>query len=411
MKYDSIKTLPKGLVDDVAKFLKGGVVEEVEELDEARGVDHQKMVEKLKKQIEDHTDKLGLAKEKRKMRNSYHKSAQGDAEMKISKKISDLSSQLDFHQRALKESAECLDEISKGTLGSYAKKAIDQAGAFKAGADSLEKAASDYRSKELADTAGKMRSKQFNRTQGAKKAIDKLTKEGNDLDDYLVIDEDFNVGIILDIVNENLVEIMFDDEVRVLALEDVHLEEVEQLDEVSKETLQSYTQKAKADPAFEKKKGKPSKITVAVRAKREKGLASAKEKLQAILRKESDAHHKEMSKLANKTNDHFHKESHKILEKHGFNKVASGPGVDTYIHPHENGHISTISIARGNDDAASYGSAARATNSKGSSWGAHYAHSGIWDGKSHEKHMNEMMPKFENHVIDVKNNTDSPHSW
>ena len=122
---------------------KGGTCPALKEdvnLDEARAVNHQKKIESLEKKIKDHRDRLSLARERRKMRANYHKSAQGDAEMRISSKISELERQLWAHQQALKEGynhknvtvhayvsesvdAEQIDELSTEKLLAYKKKA------------------------------------------------------------------------------------------------------------------------------------------------------------------------------------------------------------------------------------------------------------------------------------------------
>lgn len=350
MKYDSIKSLPKGLVEDVAKFLKREPIDVVEE-------------------------------------------------------------------------AEQLDELDKKTLGSYIKKAVDQVPAYKAGADSLEKAAGEYRSKELSDTAQKLRVKQFNRSVGIKKAADKLS-EDVDLEDLLFVDEDFNIGVVVGLT-EDVAEVMFGDEIVNLDTAAVVFEEVEQLDEVSKETLKGYYKKAKADPAFDKKKGKPSKVTVAIRAKREKGIASAKEKLQSILKAESEAAQAHAKKLNAKLDAHFESEAPKILKKHGYEPIHTGVNenryaneqnkvthLTTYVKKHDNGHVTMITMHK--KPLSHFGSSAheaKAVSSRGSSFSGHGAHYGVYDQAGHDAHMTDMMPKFEQHVMNVKAHGDADGSW
>lgn len=53
----------------------------------------------------------------------------------------------------------------------------------------------------------------------------------------------------------------------------------------------------------------------------------------------------------------------------------------------------------------------RAVNSKGTSYSSHNSHGSIWDKKDHDKHMNEMMPNFESHVIKVKNDAGNKSNW
>lgn len=325
--------------------------------------------------------------------------------------------------KAVKEDAESeegeqIDELSRKTLGSYAKKAMDHTAAYKAGADSLEKAASDYRSKELSATAGNLRRKQVNRSEGAKKAIDRLTKE--ELDQFIIHDDEFGLGDILD-MNENFTEVMFEEGIVTFNTSDIFVEEVESLDELSKATLQSYSAKAKADPAFDKKKGKPSKATVAVRAKRTAGVEHAKAKLSAIISKEHEARSAEIKKHVNKLGDHFDKEAPKILAKHGFTKSAEGvhgeeghqKHVSTWTKGHPNGHVSIISIHKKLGDSHFGGGKhdVRAVNSKGTSYSSHTSHGFVYDQKDADQHHTDMMPKFENHVIKVKNDTENHRDW
>lgn len=358
MNHDAIKSLPKGLIDDVAKFMRGERVAAVETLAED----------------------------------------------------------------------EQLDEVSKKTLGSYIKKAVTDSHVKLASAHRFADASQISRDPEdktkFAEKSAMKYTKHQNRVDGIKKAADKLTKEEvEDLDDLVAFNEDLEVGVFLSIT-EDAAEIMFGDSIVTLDTADIMFEDVEQLDELSKDTMKSYVKKAQADPAFEKKKGKPSKTTVAIRAKREKGMASAKEKLQAIVKAENEAHYKHAKKLHGKLDDHFEAEAPKILKKHGFDEVHAGVHKDpygegkdkhirTFIHKHDNGHVSIMALHKelGDRNFSSSNHNARALNTKGASYSAHSAHFGVYDDKDHDAHMTTMMPKFEQHVIKVKEDGANSGNW
>lgn len=260
-------------------------------------------------------------------------------------------------KKKLKEDSEQIDELSKKTLGSYIKKAGEDLEGHNAATRHTEKALKDiphgtHARSDMRKTFVNSLRKSDNRKKGINTAIDKLTKEELEDNDVIAIyNEEFGLGELL-AINEDTIEVMFAEGVVVVEDADLVIEDVEDLSEVSKETLRAYTKKAEADPAFAKKKGKPSKATVAVRAKRTAGIEAAKAKLQAIVKKESDAHMAEVAKHKKSLSAHFEKEAPKILAKHGYTKAAEGihgdhgdeKHVTTYIQGHDNGHVSTISI-------------------------------------------------------------------
>lgn len=321
-----------------------------------------------------------------------------------------------------------IDELSKGTLASYAKKAMHgqkeadrRATAYSDMAHDDMKRGEPEGAREFAKMAVKHITRSANRRAGVIRAIDKLAKEELEQNDVVAVyNEDYGLGHLL-AVNEDTIEVMFEEGVVVVENESLVVEDVEDLNELSKDTLNSYTKKAQADPAFEKKKGKPSKATVAVRAKRTSGLEAAKAKLHAIAKKESEARAAEMAKHKANLGAHFEKEAPKILAKHGYKKVAEGihgdegyeKHVATYVKGHENGHVSTISIQKKQkpDSWSSGEHEVRAVNSKGTSYSSHQSHGMVWDKKDHDKHMTDMMPNFESHVIKVKNDTDNKSNW
>lgn len=310
----------------------------------------------------------------------------------------------------IKEEVEQIDELSKGTLKSYMKKAdayVTKHGYNPATASSDPK---------VVDKVDKREKIQFN----LKKRLAKEEFE----EDIFILDEQYGVGAVLGF-NEDTVTVVFEGHVEEYDADDVALvEELVDLQELSKDTLKSYVGKAKADPAFEKKKGKPAKTTVAIRAKRTAGLENAKARLQAIVKKESEAHMEHAKKLRNKLDSHFESEAPKILAKHGYEKIHSGTFKDpygegkdthisTYVKKHDNGHVTMFAMHKkgGTDHYGSSAHEAKATSTKGSSFSGHTPHYSVWDDKDHEKLMTDMMPKFEQHVIHVKEHGDNNSSW
>ena len=104
--------------------------------------------------------------------------------------------------------------------------------------------------------------------------------------EYFIVDDEFGLGEILDI-NEDTAQVVFEGQIVEFDVDSILVEDVEQIDELSKDTITSYMSKAKDGIASTVKKGKPSKATVALRTKRTDGLENAKKKLTAILSKEN----------------------------------------------------------------------------------------------------------------------------
>ena len=163
------------------------------------------------------------------------------------------------------------------------------------------------------------------------------------LEDFLIVNEEFGEGSILD-TTDKYAEIMFEHGIERIDLESIIVEEVESLDVVSKETLVSYKNKANAQVDATKKRGKPSSTTIALRAKRRAGLEAAEDRLHKIRSAERAKHEEESKSLGKSLDDHFAKEAPKILAKHGFEKVHDHANQKTYIHKHENGHATMISL-------------------------------------------------------------------
>lgn len=100
--------------------------------------------------------------------------------------------------------------------------------------------------------------------------------------------------------------------------------EMEQLDEISAKTLQSYSQKNKADPKRVKTRGPTSKTQKAHIEKRDAGLAKARAKLDKHYDaedKKAEANHKEVI-------NHVHENMHDALSHHGYKHIG---GDDNHV--------------------------------------------------------------------------------
>lgn len=104
-------------------------------------------------------------------------------------------------------------------------------------------------------------------------------------------------------------------------------EEVEQIDELSTDTLEKYRTAAKKDPAFEKRKGKISAARKTVMAKRTKGIETANKKISAGHKKEWDEH----KAVQNAVTEHLKNNAGKILQKHGFTKLVDNEKRGVYV--------------------------------------------------------------------------------
>lgn len=182
--------------------------------------------------------------------------------------------------KTMSEGTEDLIELSRKTLGDYIKRAVPDAEKRKEDAVALSKLGHDMKkldgNHEMGDRmharAGQEIGKAVNRRIGINRATDRLVKE-----------------------------------------------DVEQIDELSNDTMQAYRKKAKEDPAFEKRKGKVSAVRKAIQAKRTKGMETATKKINA----RSESEWNEHSKVRDAVTHHMRTEgAAKILGKHGFKKAA-----------------------------------------------------------------------------------------
>lgn len=293
--------LSKGLIEAALGVMKGEVKqpeiettqeikEDVEQIDEISKKTLGSYIKAASKENDYNIANSGSLHRAKKDTN-YEKRKAG-----INKAVDKLTKEeaLDTEDEAILESIteeeiEQLDEISKATLGSYVKKASRQA----AQSQSYQTRADIDGDHEASSREMKFR---WKRNAGINKAVDKLTKENVEFSEEE-----------LAWIEENLSE--------------------EQINEVSKETLQSYVKKAKADPSFEKGKGRPSASKIKTQAKRTSGLETAKAKLGKIADKEyaeHKAHHAELIK-------HVRDNAHDVLTSHGYHKLGGDEHHSLYM--------------------------------------------------------------------------------
>lgn len=328
---------------------------------------------------------------------------------------------------------EQIDELKSSTLRSYISKVKDKIDDLEDEGDyqnhfgdseyarkhTFAKAGQHRASKSLANMKIRRREDEAEHAEWeAKKAREKVTEDAEY--DYTFVDEFGRIVEALD-MNEDFVELMFAEGVERISTEDILAEDIEDLEELNKDTLRAYTKGAEASVAATKKKGKPSKAVVALRTKRGKGLENAKAKLQAIIKKESDAHMAQVAAIHTDHDKHFEDNHHDILAKHGFKLLAKGEEEDkhikTYAHAHSNGGVTMVSIhsKKNHDPVKNFGykHEVKATNSHGTSWSSHYPNTGSWhtDEDKVASHKAQILPKFENHIIDVKNTGEKGSRW
>lgn len=181
-----------------------------------------------------------------------------------------------------------------------------------------------------------------------------------------------------------------------LTKEDIDLvEAAQELQELSKDTLRSYSAKA-AETIGGRGKKSQKKI------KRASNIDLAKEKLSKILEKEHLAREKQHMAKVNEVHNHFQKEAVNILNKHGYTKVHSANEHSVYHKGHENGHSTVVRISH-NPNTHPY-----------DHWGAKYnVHStngsGTLNGHNHivnhrddlETNKAEAVHKFHSNIIDA----------
>lgn len=167
------------------------------------------------------------------------------------------------------------------------------------------------------------------------------------------------------------------------------LESPQQLDELSKDTLRSYTSKASETLAGRGRKS-------AKKIKRQSSVELAKQKLHQILHKEFEAGEKKREKHAAGIQTHFLKEAPKVLANHGYSKLHSANGSDVYHKGHDNGHSSLVRISAPRSKYEGTNFTIHSTNGSGTGMGHNHQ---IDHSDSHHNNVTKMMNSFEHTII------------
>ena len=319
-----------------------------------------------------------------------------------------------------KEEVEQIDELSRGTLARYVDRAMDDKVKKMDDARQLSKIGHDMKNLDknyegagkMFHRAGQLATQSSNRHFGIKKALKRLAKEEvQPIEEKYVAHMSKNgkpAGKIrLSAMDQQNAEyhakrIVGQKPYRGYTLDKVVKEEVEQIDELSRDTMASYREKAKADPAFEKRKGKVSAARKAVQAKRTAGIERASSKIRDIDQQEYKEH--EAVNLA--TTNHMKNEgAHKILTKHGFKKAAENDRHALYTKIDKDGaHVHTVHVHK-NDGRKSdrHISTFRSTTGWQSSDDRHYAdgfsfRTGKKKLKDLDLHKKQAEKEFHNHI-------------
>ena len=265
----AMKNSAKGSYGDRVTGPKGHLPEEVEQIDELTGKG------KLSQIADYHKQKSGEAKDKmEKIRSSNRKLP---VPFELTSKISAKDNEAKYHssqekrakalmgkgvmsnilKKVKNEEVEQIDELSKGTLGSYVKNAARDVGASRKLASDFEHNAKSARKQSMKDANTRLSDKfkdiADKRHKGIGKAVERLTKEESEQLDEL------NKSTLKSYVSKAT------DSARTMpgygtkdekskkttryagisrATEKLAKEEIEQIDELNKETLKSYTKKA-----------------------------------------------------------------------------------------------------------------------------------------------------------------------
>ena len=178
-------------------------------------------------------------------------------------------------------------------------------------------------------------------------------------------------------------------------------EEVEQIDELSTDTLEKYRDAAKKDPAFEKRKGKISAARKTVMAKRTKGIETANKKISAGHKKEWDEH----KAVQNAVTEHLKNNAGKILQKHGFTKLVDNEKRGVYVKGDDKAGIAhTVTVHKSDKHySPNHVSTYSSTTGWQSSDDRHYSdrnrhHTAYNKMADVEKHKADAEHEYENHI-------------
>lgn len=173
-------------------------------------------------------------------------------------------------------------------------------------------------------------------------------------------------------------------------------EEVEQIDELSKGTLQSYEAKSKAQvAAIGSKRGRKSAADKNTLRKRDNGrIFGSVPKLEKIRKAESDIRRAERDKKEAQNRSNFHTAVGIAMHSGGYNKISEEPHRDVYIRSRPE-HGTIMAIHNKSRPNHMFNTAnVKFMNSSGSSWSAH-------NPKSIGYH-DEPVPSIEDHLQDLR---------
>ena len=151
-------------------------------------------------------------------------------------------------------------------------------------------------------------------------------------------------------------------------------EEAEQIDELSKDTLSSYSNKSAAQlKSFASKRGRKSAADKATINKREVGKNRAYGKLETIAKAEHEKRWAERVAIAKTSNENFAKAVQAAAQGGGYHHISSSPHKDVYMKNHSNGAVNLLIHNKPptNGDHSFNRPDIRIMNSSGSSWSSH----------------------------------------
>lgn len=288
------------------------------------------------------------------------------------------------------EEFEQLDELSKEKLGQYINRSLNDIRNANRAIGRRDKGKHIFghlpnASAEDQEAHNANRAEAKKREAGVRLATKKLTKE------------DFEEGIFSE------------DEIAALL-------EMEQLDELSKETLKSYIGKNNLDPSRIKKRGPMPKDKAARLAKRDAGHVLANSKLAKIHKKETDAMFAKHAEIQHASSAHFMKSAHEHLTKKGYTfhgEHRHEGAVYSKYHPH-NGVLNTFKVKRGSGGFMSRPSIVH-TSIQGHSYYGHSEHHndvGLGDTEVQHKDISNGVHNYiDKSEHDSHRDAENDHHW
>ena len=193
------------------------------------GTVYSRKYEEVEQQNEATEKKTDFDDRQKRLAAAAAQTAKDPARLKRMMSIPGYSAAMDLAKKTTKEEVETLDELSKSTLGSYAKQATrDAVITRKIGADfehQGKRAKSPGMKAASNEMSQKYKEKSWKRRDGVDKAVDRLTKE--EVESVGVKHEQFGAGKTLPQFAEDLswVDVMFDEGIKRVNVEDLEIVE------------------------------------------------------------------------------------------------------------------------------------------------------------------------------------------